>query len=107
LEIGLPGRCAPGVGLRRREGCFRSAQADRWPKAFAPIEIGLLRRFRTKRRPSPTQGRLSGRRRPTIGWRPPQAEFIRRPGRPHQQPGTSLTCRGPCHRVPPWVTMNP
>jgi len=42
LEIGLSGRCAPGVGLRRREGC------------------------------------LFGRRRPTVGRRPLEAEFIRR-----------------------------
>jgi hypothetical protein len=35
---------------------FRSAQADRWPEAFVPIEIGLLGRLRAGRRPSPTQG---------------------------------------------------
>jgi hypothetical protein len=39
IEIGLSGRDAPGVGLRRRED--GSVQANRWPKAFAPIEIGL------------------------------------------------------------------
>jgi hypothetical protein len=44
IEIGLFGRCAPGVGLRRRKGC------------------------------------LFGRRRPTIGRRPLEAEFIRRVG---------------------------
>jgi len=44
IEIGLSGRCAPGVGLRRREGCsFRSAQADRWPEAFTPIGNRPLR----------------------------------------------------------------
>jgi hypothetical protein len=35
---------------------FRSAQAGRRPKAFVPIEIGLLGRLRAKRRPSPTRG---------------------------------------------------
>jgi hypothetical protein len=46
IEIGLPRRCAPGVGLRRR-----------------------------KRHPP-------GRRRPTAGRRPLEAEFIRHTGRP-------------------------
>jgi hypothetical protein len=46
IEIGLPGRCAPGVGLRRRKR------------------------------------HLPGRRRPTVGRRPLEAEFIRRAGRP-------------------------
>jgi len=48
----------------------RSAQADRWPKAFTPIEIGLPRRLRAERRPPPTQATLLGRRRPTVGRRP-------------------------------------
>jgi hypothetical protein len=56
---------------------FRSAQADRRPKAFVPIEIGPSRRLRAKRRPPPTQGTLFGRRRPTVGRRPLEAEFIR------------------------------
>jgi hypothetical protein len=56
----------------------RSAQADRRPKAFPPMEIGLLRRsapgvgLRRHRR------YLPGRRRPTVGRRPLQVEFIRR-----------------------------
>jgi hypothetical protein len=45
IEIGLLGRCAPGVGLRRRKR-----------QSF-------------------------GRRRPTVGRRPLEAEFIRRPSR--------------------------
>jgi hypothetical protein len=51
---------------------LRSAQADRWPKAFVPIEIGLPRRYapgvglRRRKRQS------SGRRRPTVGRRPPR-----------------------------------
>jgi len=204
IEIGLPRRCAPGVGLRRRKrhppGRRRStvgrrpleaefirragrrpkapcrlksafkgaarrasafadakdtfpvgagrplaegpwgpnafgAHADRWPKAFAPIEIGLPGRSRARRRPPPTQRalfrsaqadrwpkapggrmhsahtptvgrrlscrlksafqgadapsvglrrrkeRFSGRRRPIVGRRPLEAEFIRRAGR--------------------------
>jgi hypothetical protein len=61
LEIGLPRRCAPGVGLRRRkrylpvgagrpsaEGPWRpnsfGTYADHRPKAFTPIEIGPSRR---------------------------------------------------------------
>jgi hypothetical protein len=69
IEIGLPRRCAPGVGLRRRKGFFSvgagrpsaeglwrpnsfGVHADRQPKAFAPIEIGLLRRLRAGRWPS-------------------------------------------------------
>ena len=68
---------APGVGPRRRKRTTsRSAQA------FTPIEIGLLRccapgvGLRRRKR------RLSGRRRPTVGRRPPEVEFIRRAGRP-------------------------
>jgi hypothetical protein len=63
------------------ENVFRSAQAGRWPKAFSPIEIGLLRRLRAGRRPSPTQRTFFGRRRPTVGRRPQEAEFIRHAGR--------------------------
>jgi len=48
---------------------FRSAQADRGPKAFTPIEIGLSGRWRAGRRPSPTQATLLGRRRPIVGRR--------------------------------------
>ena len=57
-------------------------QADRWPKAFVPIKIGPSRRctpsvgLRRRKRQS------SGRRRPTVGRRPLEAEFIRRAGRP-------------------------
>jgi len=76
IEIGLPRRSAPGVGLRRRRVSFRLAQA------FTPIKIGLLGRLRAKRRPPPTQKAFSGRRRPTAGRRPLEAEFIRRAGRP-------------------------
>ncbi len=75
-----------GAGRPRAEGLPRpnsfGAHADRRPKAFVPIEIGLPRRctpsvgLRRRKRQS------SGRRRPTVGRRPPQAEFIRRAGRP-------------------------
>jgi hypothetical protein len=95
----LPGRRRPTVGRRPQEAEFirrpprrasasadasdapRSAQADRWPKAFTPIEIGLPRRLRAERRPSPTRGTFFGRRRPTVGQRSQEAEFIRRPPR--------------------------
>jgi hypothetical protein len=80
IEIGLFGRCAPGVGLRRREGFSRSAQADRWPKAFAPIEIGLFGRYAPGVGLRRRKGCLFGRRRPTVGRRPLEAEFIRRAG---------------------------
>jgi hypothetical protein len=109
LEIGLPRRSR----ARRRppptqRALFRSAQADRWPKApqgrihsaHPAPGVGLRRRKghppgrrRLSRRLksafsgayAPGVGlrrrkeRFSGRRRPTVGRRPPEAEFIRRP----------------------------
>jgi hypothetical protein len=100
LEIGLPRRSR----ARRRpsptqRALFRSAQADRRPKAPGG-------RIHSARRPTPDrrlscrlksafQGALApgvglrrrkrhlpGRRRPTAGRRPPQAAFIRRTCRP-------------------------
>jgi len=53
-----------GIGLGGRQALSRR------PKAFAPIEIGLLRRLRARRRPSPTRRVFFGRRRPTVGRRP-------------------------------------
>ena len=83
IEIGLPGRSAAGrQPPPTQKTPSRSAQADCWPKAFMPIEIGLSGRcapgvgLRRRKR------HLPGRRRPTAGRRPPQAEFIRRAGRP-------------------------
>jgi hypothetical protein len=92
IEIGLLGRCAPGVGLRRRERQSfgrrrptvgrRPLEAEfirRAGRLFTPIEIGLLGRcapgvgLRRRKRQS------FGRRRPTVGRRPTQAEFIRCP----------------------------
>ena len=115
IEIGLPRRFAPSVGLRRRKECLPgrcrptagrrplrvefirrpgrpSAEGFRadWKSAspgadapsvgpFAPIEIGLPGRcapgvgLRRRRRCS------FDRRRPTVGRRPPEVEFIRRP----------------------------
>jgi hypothetical protein len=97
IEIGLPRRCTPSVGLRRRkrrssvgagrpraEGLPRpnsfGMQADRRPKAFVPMEIGPSRRcapsvgLRRRKRQS------SGRRRPTVqADRRPKAS----PGRIH------------------------
>jgi hypothetical protein len=48
---------------------FRSAQADRWPKAFTPIEIGLSGRCAPGVGLRRREGCLSGRRRPTVGRR--------------------------------------
>jgi len=88
IEIGLLERLRAGRWPSPTQGMpFRSAQADRWPKAlqgrihstrkadrwleaFAPIEIGLPRRLRAGRRPSPTRRVFFGRRRPTVGRRP-------------------------------------
>jgi hypothetical protein len=81
IEIGLPRRLRAG---RRpsptQETPSRSAQAGRRPEAFAPIEIGLPRRLRAGRRPLPTQMGSPGRRRPVVGRRPLEVEFIRRIG---------------------------
>jgi len=61
---------------------LRSAQADRGPKAFVPIEIGPSRRCTPSVGLRRRKRHLPGRRRPTAGRRPPQAAFIRRAGRP-------------------------
>jgi hypothetical protein len=104
LEIGLLRR----LRARRRPPPtqrmpFRSAQADHWPKApggrihsaHPAPGVGLRRR----------KERFSGRRRPTVGRRPPKVEFIRRAGRPlaesppgrihsaHPAPGVGLRQR--------------
>jgi hypothetical protein len=99
LKSAFPGTYAPGVGSADAkdtspvgagrppaEGPWRpnsfGAHADRRPKAFTPIEIGLPRRsapgvgLRRRKR------HLPGRRRPTVGRRPREAEFIRPTGRP-------------------------
>jgi hypothetical protein len=81
IEIGLQGRSAPGVGLRRRKrrlpGRRRLSRRlkSAFPGTYAPgvglrrrkrrlpgrrrlsrrLEIGLLRRLRARRRPPPTQ----------------------------------------------------
>jgi len=44
IEIGLFGRYAPGVGLRRRKGDFSVGAGRPWAGGSAPIEIGLQRR---------------------------------------------------------------
>jgi hypothetical protein len=48
---------------------FWSAQADRWPEAFAPIEIGLFGRYAPGVGLRRRKGCLFGRRRPTVGRR--------------------------------------
>jgi hypothetical protein len=52
---------------------FRSAQADRWPKAFVPIEIGL------QRRSAPGVGLRRRRERFSVGAGRPSAEGLSRP----------------------------
>jgi len=42
LEIGLSGRCAPGVGLRRREECLSGRR--RPIVGRRPFEAGFIRR---------------------------------------------------------------
>ena len=168
IELGLHGRSAPSVGLRRRNTPSRSAQADRWPKAPGgrihsarpapgislrrhkrrltdrrrlscrlksastgaprqasasadanplpgqrrptvgrrssrpnsfgtprarrrppPTQRALFRSAQADRRPKAPQGRIHSTGRPTVGRRPLEAEFIRRPrptlsGRPPQ-----------------------
>jgi hypothetical protein len=93
IEIGLSGRCAPGVGLRRREGCLSgrrrptagrrlsrrlksaSPGAARRPSTDAkdaadwPIEIGLSGRCAPGVGLRRREGCLFGRRRPTVGRR--------------------------------------
>jgi hypothetical protein len=66
----------------------RSAQADRGPKALAPIEIGLQRRSAPGAGLRRHKGQPPGRRRPTAGRRPLEAEFIRR-----SAPGAGLRRR--------------
>jgi hypothetical protein len=75
------GRRRPTVGRKASGGRIHSApRANRRPQAFTPIEIGLLRRFapgvglRRRKRCFPV-----GAGRPSAA-RPPEAEFIRRPG---------------------------
>jgi len=56
-------------------------QADWWPEAFVPIEIGLRRRCAPGVGLRRRGACFFGRRRPTVGRRPLEAEFIRRAGR--------------------------
>jgi hypothetical protein len=94
IEIGLPRRCTPSVGLRRRKRHLpRSAQADRRPKASprpnsfgmqadrrpkasVPIKIGLPRRC------TPSVGLRRRKRRSSVGAGRPLAEEAS-PGRIH------------------------
>jgi hypothetical protein len=70
LKSAFPGATRRASAFADAGNVFGSAQAERWPKAFAPIEIGLYRRLRAGRRPSPTQATFLGRRRPAVGRRP-------------------------------------
>jgi hypothetical protein len=110
LEIGLLRRLR---ATRRppptQRALFRSAQADHRPKASG----GRIH----SAHPAPGVGprrrkeAFSGRRRPTVGRRPPEVEFIRRAGRPlaesppgrihsaHPTPGVGLRRRRECFSV--------
>jgi hypothetical protein len=105
IEIGLLGRFAPRVGLRRRKRrTFGRRRLSRRLKSASSgagaLGVGLRRRKRrtfgrrrlSRRLKSAFSGayapgvglrrrkeRFSGRRRPTVGRRPPEVEFIRRP----------------------------
>jgi hypothetical protein len=74
-----------GAGRPSAEGLWRpnsfGVWAGRWPEAFAPIEIGLFGRYAPGVGLRRRKGCLFGRRRPTVGRRPLEAEFIRRAGR--------------------------
>jgi hypothetical protein len=121
-----PGAYAPGVGLRRRKRTpSRSAQAFT-PIEIGLLRHLCARRrppptqraFSGRRRPSrrlksaspgayaPSVGlrrrkrRTFGRRRPTVGRRPPEVEFIRRP-RPSRRLEIDLPRRLRARRRPP------
>jgi hypothetical protein len=67
---------APGVGLRRRKR--RSSVGAGRPSAEGLRRLNSFGAPRARRRPSPAQRAFFGRRRPTVGRRPQEAEFIRR-----------------------------
>jgi hypothetical protein len=89
-----------GAGRPSAEGPWRpnsfGAHTDRRPEAFMPIEIGLLRRCAPGVGLRQRKRHLPGRRRPTVGRRPREAEFIRHTGRP-PAPGPP----GRIHSTPP------
>jgi hypothetical protein len=75
----LVGAGRPLAGGLWRPNSF-GVRAGRWPEAFAPIEIGLFGRYAPGVGLRRRKGCLFGRRRPTVGRRPLEAEFIRRAG---------------------------
>ncbi|QWK09759.1 MAG: hypothetical protein KNN16_10305 [Thermoflexus hugenholtzii] len=75
----LVGAGRPSAGGLWRPNSF-GVRAGRRPEAFAPIEIGLFGRYAPGVGLRRRKGCLFGRRRPTIGRRPLEAEFIRRAG---------------------------
>jgi hypothetical protein len=75
--------------LARRASAFADAKRDSSVGAGRPSAGGSAPERPNsfgapcaKRRPPPTQKMLSGRRRPTVGRRPPEVEFIRLTSRP-------------------------
>jgi len=75
----LVGAGRPLAGGLWRPNSF-GVRAGRRPKALMPIEIGLFGRYAPGVGLRRRKGCLFGRRRPTIGRRPLEAEFIRRAG---------------------------
>jgi len=70
LKSAFPGATRQASAFADAENVFRSAQADRWLKAFSPIEIGLLRRD------APGVGLRRRRERFSVGAGRPLAEGL-------------------------------
>jgi len=77
----FPGRRRPTVGRRPPEAEFIRHACRPPAEGSAPIAIGLFRHCAPGVGPADAKGFL-GRRRPTIGRRPPEAESIRHAGQP-------------------------
>jgi hypothetical protein len=70
LKWAFPGATRRASAFADAENVFRSAQAGRWLKAFAPIEIGL------SRRDAPGVGLRRRKRRSSVGAGRPLAEGL-------------------------------
>jgi hypothetical protein len=76
------GRRRPTIGRRPLEAEFIRHACRPPAEGSAPIEIGLSRRCAPGVGLRRRKERFPGRRRPTVGRRPPEAEFIRHACRP-------------------------
>jgi len=98
---GFPGRRRPTVGHRPPEAEFIRHACRPPAEGSAPIEIGLFRRCAPGVGPADAKD-FPGRRRPTVGRRPPEAEFIRRTCcRLQRCPAPPRGPRGPCAPLAP------